>query len=293
MTSFSSDLKREITVSGLKAPCCRRAFLIGVFSAKGRSCDSEAICRTENRDYLDFISKYLTEQYGKEPEIKKSTSGGRGLIFHVKSPALNRIIARVDEGYVEFQEKCPFCKSSFFKGLFFSSGRVSDPDKQFSLEFSFGDRCAIFKDFFSEQGINLKISKKQNETVLYTRNSSQIEDFFALAELQSATFAVMNLKIKNTFKNDANRRRNFDTVNISKAVDTAREQSKLIEALAKKGLLNSLPPELEATARLRLENPDMSMTQLALHSVPIISKSGLIHRMDRLLKLAEKMLSKY
>ena len=291
--SFCLELKDEITEIPIPNPCCRRAFILGVFGAKGYTEGAEIKTRAEYDKKQAFLSRLLTELYTKTPQVQKP-KGGRGVIVSITAPALHKFVSQIEEGVGIFPfEKCAACQNAFLKGVFFAAGRVSDPEKQFSLEFSLAERYPLFLSYFEEAGIPLKVSKKKCETVLYTKNSTQIEDFFAFAELQSATFTVMNMKIKNSFKNDANRRRNFDTVNISKAVDAAASQTEILQRLESRGLINSLPPELEATARLRLANPDMSMKQLALKTVPVISKSGLIHRMDKLLKLAEEILSKY
>ena len=103
----------------------------------------------------------------------------------------------------------------------------------------------------------------------------------------------MNVKIKNDFMNNANRLRNFDTVNISKAVDAASAQYALIKKLYDNGLMSHLPEELHETARMRLENPDMSLSQLARSSVPTISKSGITHRMQKIMKIGQEVISKY
>ena len=102
----------------------------------------------------------------------------------------------------------------------------------------------------------------------------------------------MNIKIANELKNNANRLRNFDTVNITKAVDAANSQITVIRELYDRNLLGSLPSELEATARLRLENPDMSLAQLAIHSVPPVSKSGITHRLQKIMEFGERLLKK-
>ena len=139
----------------------------------------------------------------------------------------------------------------------------------------------------------MKTITRGKENLLYTKNSNTIEDFFALAELTDATFKIINVKIANGLKNEANRLRNFDTVNISKAVAAADNQFKIINELNKRKLLNSLPEELISTAKMRLENPDMSLSQLALHSTPPISKSGITHRMSRIIRIGEELLKKH
>ena len=41
------------------------------------------------------------------------------------------------------------CLSSFLRGVFLAAGRLSDPEKQYALEFTLGDRTAIFAGILS------------------------------------------------------------------------------------------------------------------------------------------------
>ena len=62
--------------------------------------------------------------------------------------------------------------------------------------------------------------------------------------------------------------------------------------LQKRGMLKSLPPELYEAATLRSEFPDAPLSDLARRTSPPISKSGLLHRLDRILIIAENYKSK-
>ena len=84
----------------------------------------------------------------------------------------------------------------------------------------------------------------------------------------------------------ANRRNNFEVVNIAKTVESAGETIDAINKLTKKGKMKNLPKGLQETARLRVDNPYANLEELAkLHS-DRISKSGVNHRLKKLLELA-------
>ena len=86
---------------------------------------------------------------------------------------------------------------------------------------------------------------------------------------------------------------NCETNNILRAVNAAKPQLLVIRALEENDLLSVLPDELEATARLRLEYPDLSLAQLAAIAVPAISKPGLSHRLKKIVELGEQILKKH
>ena len=52
--------------------------------------------------------------------------------------------------------------------------------------------------------------------------------------------------------------------------------------------LDELPPKLAEAARLRMQNPDLTLTELAQLCRPPITKSSLSHRLKKLSELAEQ-----
>ena len=292
--SFSSDIKNEIMRATYKNACCRRALLDGMLAAKGIASDGTVSFNTENLETAAFANTLIKDFFGKEVDVTAPARGGRCKTVSFKSKAAASYILDAEQTRrVSFKERCPLCRMAFFRGVFFSVGRVTDPAKQFCLEFSLGNKLIYFAEFFMEAGLEMKISSRASERLLYTKNSTVIEDFFSMADLNGATFTIMNVKIANDLKNNANRLRNFDTVNITKAVDAANAQITVIRELDRRGLLSSLPTELEATARMRLENPDMSLSQLAIHSIPAVTKSGISHRLRKIMEFGERLLKKY
>lgn len=292
--SFAYGVKEAIMKTQYKSSCCRRAFFQGVLSSKGYTDDNGNVyINLENTEMIEFVSRLVKEFFGKDVAVSSLPGGGRGkrLSFSGKSQAA--FLAELADKKEFYKKKCSGCAPAFLKGVFFACGRVSDPNKQFCLEFSLGKRVELFFELFESFGFEFKTVARKKENIVYTKNSSVIEDFFASAELFDVAYIFMNTKIENEFLNNANRQRNFETVNISKAVDAANPQYTLIKKLADNDLLNYLPEELRETAKMRLNHPEMSLTRLSIHSVPPISKSGITHRMSKIMKLGKELLTKY
>ena len=108
--------------------------------------------------------------------------------------------------------------------------------------------------------------------------------------MNQTAFDIMNAKIKGELRNTANRIANCETNNIDRAVSASISQITLIEELVERGLISLLPEELERTARFRMENRDMSLSQMAGAITPPISKSGLSHRLKKITEMAENIL---
>jgi len=290
--SFSTEQKAEIMKQQMKNFCCRKAFLHGVLASKAEIRDGLVTLNVENEEYAAFIAPLVRELFGSELTVSAPRRGGRCKTATFESTAAEKFLTDVSVlGADMFVEKCSLCRGAFLRGIFFATGRLSSPEKEYLLEFSLGRRSRMFAAYFESIGLYPKRSERQSETLLYFKNSTMIEDFFALAGLNSAAFALMNSKINGEFRNNANRVANCETNNIQKAVNSSMKQIAVLEELDRAQLLSSLPEELERTARLRMEHRDLSLSQLAAISVPPISKSGLSHRLSKIMELAKKHLA--
>ncbi len=182
--------------------------------------------------------------------------------------------------------RCDLCRANFIAGLFISFGSITDPDKQYHLEFSFetSEEQEAAAKILSDGGIFMKYGQRGERHLLYLKSSGEIEDFLAFTGATSAAFDLMNAKIVREVRGNANRQMNCDMANISKSLVAAQQYTNVIGEIFHKGLENRLPKELQETARLRCENPQASMAELGkLHNSPI-SKSGVKHRLDKILQ---------
>ena len=288
--SFSQEQKAAITAQPIKSACCKRALLQGVIAAKGVLDKDNVLISVDSAETAQYIKDLILEVYSKNADDVISAQGGRRKIVSFSTKSVIKYVSDLESVGISFQEKCDACQSYFLKGVFLACGRASEPVKQYSLEFSAGARAEALFSFFEAIGLSPKISKKKNETVVYFRNSTLIEDFFALANMNQAAFDIMNAKIQGELRNAANRIANCETNNIDRAVSASISQISLIEELVKRGLISLLPDDLEKTARFRMENRDMSLSQMAGAITPPISKSGLSHRLKKITEMAENIL---
>lgn len=289
--SFSQDQKADIILQSVKSTCCKRAFMQGVLAARGRVDNSKIFISVDSTETAEFIKGIILEVYSKSADDVTSSLGGRRKILSFDAKSAIKYISDITQGDLFYSEKCAMCQSFFLRGIFLAAGRVSDPTKQYSLEFSVGERTKILFDFFSSIGLTPRISEKKNETLVYFRNSSILEDFFALSNMNQTAFDIMNAKIKAELRNTANRIANCETNNIDRAVSASISQISLIEELVERGLISLLPDELQQTAMFRMENRDMSLSQMAGAITPPISKSGLSHRLKKITQMAENILN--
>ena len=290
--SFSSLQKEEIIAQTPKSFCCRRAFLSGVLASRAKLFGDDIVLSLENRKNAEYVSGLIKEQYGKDAVISAPEMGGRKILLSFFSPSAHRKISEFTSFSAFREKKCAACEGAYLRGIFFACGKLSDPEKQYSLEFSTTDRSSELCEFFESIGLSAKISERSGVSSVYFRKSDEIEDFLASAAMNNTVFLLMNAKIEHDIRNNVNRVVNCETNNLERLEKASGKSVSLISQLMANDLLSSLPAELELTARLRYENPELSLTALALLHTPPISKPGLSHRIKRIESFATEALGR-
>ena len=289
--SFSSEQKKEIISQTYKTACCRRALLSGFIFAKGTVVSDDTILiKAEKMDTMEFLSRLIKEFYSQSIAPYHPSQGGRCLLAEFKSHAAVKYLSSVRDGGSPYIHKCDMCQSAFLRGIFLASGKICDPARQYLLEFSVGEMTDKLYEYLSSIDMIPNIANKKTGRVLYYRDSAKIEEFTAKASMNSSIFAIMNEQISSDLDNYVQRVSNCTSGNISRTVDAAIKYNSVITKLSEENLLSSLPEELAVTARLRLEYPDLTLAELAKISVPPISKSGLAHRLNKIIELSKKLL---
>lgn len=292
MASFCIEQKEELVAQMPKNSCCRRALLHGALAVRGEYAQNMVALSLDNLCLAQAMRALVFEFFGKEAEFVRKKQGERTVSISFHSPAAERYLSEiVTTESMAPMPKCHACASYFLQGIFLACGRVSSPQKQYCLELLPRNREKALSTYLSEMGIEMKRSERAGQCVMYLKNSGAIEDFFAIAMMNATAFRMMNAKIESDIRNTANRVANCETNNIEKAVAASARQIAAIEDLESRGLLSSLPEELEKTARLRLEHRDLSLSQLAALSVPPITKPGLSHRLNKIVAIAGRLLT--
>lgn len=185
---------------------------------------------------------------------------------------------------------CDDCVKYFIRGVFITYGTITNPYKSYHLEIIVNNREAADSlfDLLSEIGMEPKKIKRKNHYILYYKESEIIVDFLNLIGANKSAFHIMNTKIFKEIRNNANRLANCDTANIDKTVSAAKTHMDAIKILISEGIIHDLPDELKETAYLRLNNPDISLSELAQLHNPPISKSGVNHRLKKLTDIAKE-----
>ena len=166
----------------------------------------------------------------------------------------------------------------------------NDPKVSYHLEFAVKDPTLAFafSAFLELCGHKPRRSQRSGVTALYYNDSSVIEELLGNIGAEGYSLELMEVKVVKDMRNKLNRQNNFDTANISKTVDAALAQTDAIKHLENTGKLYLLPPELIEAADLRRQNPEASLTELCRLSGGKISRSGMNHRLKKIIDAARE-----
>ena len=186
---------------------------------------------------------------------------------------------------------CENCKKSFFRGLFLSSGNISDPKNAYHLEFVIFDKdiALDIKSVLDDENMFLKYVKRRKKHVLYLKASEQIEDFLYYINAEKISFELMDVKILKDLRNNANRITNFENANLEKMSKASAEQIRAINYIISNGKFDLLSEELRQTANIRLENIEMSLQEIGEACEPAVTKSAVKHRMEKIIKFSREI----
>ncbi len=292
--SFSVELKKELSELSVKHGCCKKSLAWGILlNADHSEGADEVMVSLPDGAVAEATAKLFAGVFGKHPEIiEKNIIGNKRYVVKQSSRAAAAMLDRWDMGEHDsgISPTCATCPTMFLRGAIIGCASINDPQKETHLEFHFKHtaRAAILYSFLDELGNPPKIANRKTGCGLYYKRSAMIEDLLLHCGAQQAGFAWINDKIKNEIRNTENRVTNCDAKNIHKVVTASQRHISAIRYLmSDPALWETLPEELRMTARLRLENENASLQELLLFHNPPISKSGLNHRLEKLLKLAQ------
>ena len=300
--SFSYETKAELCKDPMARKCCAVAECYGLLLYCNTFTSREIRIITESRELAQRLPKLFKRAFNltfdTSPQMGQNPlAADRGIkqVFLITEKEKLRAIFETfgfhggqmlahHLNLSVLEDEC--CRPSFLRGAFLAGGSVTDPAKRYHLELV-TDHYNVSRETYSlllEMSFEPKEARRNGNFVVYFKQSTAIEDFLTTIGAPLSAMALMSQKIEKDMRNTVNRKVNCDTANVSKTVDAALVQIEAIEKLSRETGLDSLPDKLRETAVLRLENPEMSLNELAEASA--LTKSCLNHRLRKLMALA-------
>lgn len=298
MQSFSAAAKAEICRNYPQSGCCALAECFGIL----------LFCNSFRRDCV----KIITESAAFAALLPRLLKKAFGFTFDSQTGERSKSIFQIQDGQKIASIMSAFgftpeetfslhvnlpmvesdcCKAAFLRGAFLAGGSVTDPGKGYHLELatthhSVARECYVLVQ--ETMGFAPKLTSRSGAKVIYLKQSEQIADFLTFLGASVASMGIIEARLERELNNQVNRRCNCDDANITKVVEASQEQLSAIRLLRERGIFDALPEKLKQAARVREENPEASLTELAGLVEPKISKPAMSHRLRRLAELAKE-----
>ncbi len=310
--SYTSDVKKELTGLEVSKKCCQLAQITGFIRFAGSimlmggkmgvklTTDNPAVARL----FLTLVKDYFGTKTALHIEEGQMLRKGHTYAL-VITPEMNAEAILREVGILGVQEGANYirdgieaanvkkrcCKKSALRGIFLAAGSVADPAKSYHLEISCASEymAGDVRKLINSFGLKSKIVARRGKYVVYIKDGEQISDFLSIIGCTNQLFRYQNVRISKEMKNEANRISNCENANMDKTVNAAQKVIADIQYIESTAGLDALPPKLAETARLRRDNPELSLTDLAALFEPPLGKSGLNHRLAKISETAEKL----
>ncbi|WP_288771522.1 DNA-binding protein WhiA [uncultured Sneathia sp.] len=277
--SFSTKIKKEML---LIQPLTEKEIiseLYGIFLSKDGIIKEEVNFKTE----ISYIAKRVLEDIKKLKDLEfnfsyiKSDKITSHNMYNIQLKNTNNLFSTdIDDIWL-------------LKGIFLGNGYVKDPQKGYSMDFFLdNDRVAnMVYDQLKKMDKKVFLSKKKEKNIVYIRNNEDILDLLVIFGAVNTFFSYQDTTINKEISLKITRNMNYEIANETKKIATATEQIRMINKIKDSVGLENLNNALREVAIIRLENEDLSLSELA--EKLNITKSGIRNRFRRLKEIYEEL----
>ena len=286
--SFSSEIKEKLSkISNLANKEIVKYELIGYLISNNTVYKNEKIIyKTENEYNINRFSKLLSNIniLNYKIEIK-------GNNYIITTPRIEQIeeikYTKEDIEYIGQAQKEELLKS-IIRGAFLGAGSVNNPENKYHLEviLSTEKNAETIIQMLEKLTIPSRKLERKNGYGVYIKDGEEISKFLALIGANSSVLKFEEIRVLREIKNNVNRKVNCETANLNKTINASVKQIEAIKKIKETGQFDKLPENLKEIAKIRIENPDASLIELGKMLKNPIGKSGVNHRLNKILEIA-------
>ena len=306
--SFSGEIKAELCELSIGNEDTARAELYGFLLFCKSFKNDNIVFSTENADSAGRFCLLLAGCCKIIAQVKyTSTNKKSGAMLYTSSVVYKNDVSkvfdyvmhnpddislRINKALIDSAE----AKCAFLRGVFLCTGTVSNPEREYHLEFSspyknvVNDLCNLISSV-SEEISDIKIIPRtlirKGNYIVYFKDKDAIAEILAIIGASKANMVFIQKTIEKDIINRTTRITNSEIANSNKTAKAAAVQLEAIKKLKTSGKFNSLSDELKELAILRYENPEMSLRELGESLNPKISRSGVNHRLNQIVEMSK------
>lgn len=306
--SFSGQVKEELQRVFPEKHCC----MLSELSALTQTCASlrlsgrgrvRVVYETENpalaKRIFQLLKKRMEITPGLEFNRHKRLGGRRLSVLTVSETDSRRLLTALrmiqesEAGMVykgvpraAMTRRC--CRAAFLRASFLGAGAVSSPEQGYRIEFlSTETKTDTLLKILEKSGVEGHLSRRRDKDVVFIKKGDDVAACLALMGAHASLLEMENVRIRRESRNQANRARNCDEGNLKKQLSAGEKQARAIVGYSLAHSLAGLPKSLQEMGRLRMLHPEASLEELGQMLAKPLGKSGVNHRMRRLMALIE------
>lgn len=299
--SFAQRCKKELLRKDpldLEGELISLAHFIG--SIRISASGFNVIFKTDANQEARYIYKLIADLYGYSPTFEiqdnpdKKTKRDYVVIIE-DADVSDKLIALMNEGFIENYKNIEDVKLETIKGFlkiaFIFRGSVNDPQRGYNLEIVGKNKneAGLIKDSMDTFNLNAKLSQRLDNNIIYLKDSDKISDFLAVIGAMQSLFELENVRAMKSIRNDINRINNFDNANIDRTVKASIVQVDAINKVIEKNAFDEFDELSQKIAKLRLDNPYLSLDELGEKLNPPLTKAKVNYRLQKFIKLAKDL----
>ncbi len=308
--SFSSEVKHEITTREIEGDALRAqlsAFMHLNATMHIVERQFELQIQIENATIAKRIFQLVKQRYDVETELTvlKRQNLNKNSIYRLRIKEKAMMILEdlgiygktafklIPYSHIVVKESSA---QAYLAGAFLAAGSVNSPLKpDYHLEI--GANSQEMADFLvgilERFALEAKVTKRRSKYIVYIKAADMIADFLKIVGAYNMTMQFEDVRIQRDFRNSMTRLDNMEVANDMKIMRAGNKQMDAIINLIQHNRFNHLDEKLIDAGNLRMDHPEASLNELIeiyfRQTGNRISKSGLQHRLRKLIELSDKL----
>lgn len=289
--SFSKSVKEELSkISNLKDKKSVKAEFIGYLLSNNVNIgDNKIKYSTESEYNINRFAKLLNNM-----DITKYDIDIQGKVFYISFENDMNIseISIIDNKILLGGEVNEFLdnenlEKSIVRGSFLGSGSINNPENKYHLEIIFNSKQNM--EFIKQILNRFDIKMKSLNNTLYIKDGEEMSKFLAFVGASISVLKFEEIRVIRDMRNNVNRIVNCETANLNKTINASIKQIDDINYIIKMNKFHELSESLQEIAKLRLENPEVSLVELGRMLINPIGKSGVNYRLKAISEFADEL----
>ncbi len=288
--SFTNKIKNELLKTIHKNSCCEKAGLYATLLGL-RFFNQTKEMYVDNLGFARYLSQLTAKLISVVTQVREHSKRDGYSFKLVDAWQRQDVLKFFNHVNLELISK-PCCQKVFVKNLFLACGTISEPEKEYRIEFKFGaedtaNEILNMLNSFESIDLGLKLYKRKGSCSLYCKDSSKIEDILIFIGAKQGSMELMQTKMYKEVTNNFNRQSNFETANMDKTFSASARQMVAIAIIVDSIGIAKLEKNLSEIANIRIDNPKISLNEIA--KMLGVSRSSVNYRLNKLIEISEKI----